>query len=314
MAWHAGRNGESWENGCGKFAEGPGDARKAVAWYGKFAEDGDADAQFFLREDADKGVAAAQFQLGFMHANGRGVEKDEQAAIIWFRKAADQGNAAAQFQLGLMHAEGRGVAQDASEAKAWYQKAADQGNFAAKSKLWVLSNPLDKQNVQNKYDSYFARKTGAGTTAEPSALAAVEEATAAALRSAAKQGDPHAQFDLGRLYEDGNSGVEQQDFGAVVWYRKAARQGLAAALSRLGFLYENGRGVKEDPAEAAACYRKAADQGHAEAQLALARLYGAGRGVARDDREALAWLRAAAAQGLAEARTELADREFPALR
>jgi hypothetical protein len=44
---------------------------------------------------------------------------------------------------------------------------------------------------------------------------------------------------------------------------------LALAQSNLGFMYQNGRGVAKDDAQALVWYRKAADQGNAEAQKNL---------------------------------------------
>ena len=42
-----------------------------------------------------------------MYANGRGVEQDDAEAVKWYRLAAEQGGAAAQFNLGWMYANGR---------------------------------------------------------------------------------------------------------------------------------------------------------------------------------------------------------------
>ena len=77
---------------------------------------------------AKKGHSAAQFNLGLMYSNGRGVPKDEGEAVAWFRKAANQDNAEAQYNLGVMYGNGNGVPKDEREAVAWYRKAADQGN------------------------------------------------------------------------------------------------------------------------------------------------------------------------------------------
>jgi len=49
------------------------------------------------------------------------------AAAAWFRKAAEQGDAGAQFNLGNMYDQGKGVAQDYAQAVEWYRKAAKQG-------------------------------------------------------------------------------------------------------------------------------------------------------------------------------------------
>jgi predicted aspartyl protease len=55
----------------------------------------------------------------------------------------------------------------------------------------------------------------------------------------------------------------------VLWYRKAADQGLDNAQFSLGVMYHNGEGVPQDLAQAGAWYRKAAKQGNADAQKHL---------------------------------------------
>ena len=45
------------------------------------------------------------------------------------------------------------------------------------------------------------------------------------------------------MYANGR-GVPKDDAKAVEWYQKAAVQGNAAAQSKLGFMYEAGRGVQ----------------------------------------------------------------------
>ena len=62
-----------------------------------------------VRQAAEQGDAAAQFSLGFMYHEGKGVLKDDAEAVRWYRLAAEQGIAAAQFNLGLMYSEGEGV-------------------------------------------------------------------------------------------------------------------------------------------------------------------------------------------------------------
>jgi TPR repeat protein len=87
----------------------PQDDAQAVAWY---------------RHAAEQGHANAQFNLGVMYANGRGVPKDDTQAVAWFRHAADVGDADAQFNLGVMYANGRGVPQDDTLAYLWLNYAA----------------------------------------------------------------------------------------------------------------------------------------------------------------------------------------------
>jgi TPR repeat protein len=123
-------------------------------------------------------------------------------------------------------------------------------------------------------------------------------------RPLALQGNARAQNNLGFMYENGR-GVDQDDAEAVRWYRQAAEQGDAIAQINLGFMYANGRGVAQDDAEALRWYRRAAEQENARAQNNVGFMYENGRGVAQDDAEATRWYRRAAEQGNAIAQINL---------
>jgi len=117
-------------------------------------------------------------------------------------------------------------------------------------------------------------------------------------RKAARQGYGIAQVNLGLMYKNGVGGSVKLA-QAIVWFRKAAEQGFATGQTNLGDMYANGRGVSRDDAQAVAWYRKAAEQGLALAQFELGNMYAAGRGVAKDDAQAVTWYRKAADQGYA---------------
>ena len=53
-------------------------------------------------------------------------------------KEANQGNSSAQFDIGSMYQNGRGVSPDRTKAIDWYQKAAAQQNDKAISRLKLL--------------------------------------------------------------------------------------------------------------------------------------------------------------------------------
>ncbi|MDX1500181.1 MAG: tetratricopeptide repeat protein [Woeseiaceae bacterium] len=80
---------------------------------------------------ADQGVAAAQFCVGRLYANGFGVPMDDAQALKWYGLAAGQGHAEAQFNLGVMHANGWGVPMNDDEAAKWYRQAAESGQVQA---------------------------------------------------------------------------------------------------------------------------------------------------------------------------------------
>jgi len=93
----------------------------------------------------------------------------------------------------------------------------------------------------------------------------------------ANQGDAKAQTFLGEMYEFGK-GMPQDYAEAVKWFRKAADQGNAKGQNDLGVMYEWGWGVPQDYTEAEMWYRKAADQGEPRAQYNLGMMYGIGHG------------------------------------
>jgi TPR repeat protein len=59
-----------------------------------------------------------------MYANGRGVPRDFAEAANWYRKAADRGDAAAQYNLGVAYDTGQGVPRNVVQAYRWYDVAA----------------------------------------------------------------------------------------------------------------------------------------------------------------------------------------------
>ena len=213
-----------------------GAAKDAIAAYDR----GDyATALQIFRPLADQGDDFAQFVLGTMYSNGRGVSQDYAEALKWYRLAVDKGNSLAQFGLGFMYAEGHGVPQDYTEAARWYRLAADKGNVRAQNNLGVLYS--NGQGVQQNYAE-----------------------AAKWYRLAAEQGYADSQYILGVMYNYGD-GVPQDYAEAVKWYRLAAEQGIADAQSNLGVRYAKGEGVPQDYVRAHMWFSLAAAQGYQDA-------------------------------------------------
>jgi uncharacterized protein len=94
---------------------------------------------------AEKGDARAQFDIGFMHAYGWGVQRSPTEAIAWYRKAADQGLQVAQHFMGVACLNGEGVRPDGAEAARWFARAAAQGFAQAQFMLGLMT--LDGRGV-----------------------------------------------------------------------------------------------------------------------------------------------------------------------
>ena len=69
--------------------------------------------------EAEQGFTGAQYNLGLMYDNGKGVTQDYKEAVKWYGKAAEQGYAKAQNNLGSMYENGQGVTQDYKSAHMW---------------------------------------------------------------------------------------------------------------------------------------------------------------------------------------------------
>ncbi len=91
-----------------------------------------------LRPLAEQGDAKAQYRLGVMYHEGKGVPQDYAEAVKWYRKAAEQGNARAQHNLGVMYRMSQGVPQDYAKALQWWRKGAEQGHATAQYKLGFM--------------------------------------------------------------------------------------------------------------------------------------------------------------------------------
>ena len=137
-------------------------AAKATPWLKTEAERGNAYAQFlyseacsagsggvprdarraadFAARAARQGHALSQFALGFRCKAGSGVEQsDARCAELWAAAAA-AGLASAQYNLGACHANGRlGLPKSDVVARHWYERAARQGHADAADVLRIAA-------------------------------------------------------------------------------------------------------------------------------------------------------------------------------
>ncbi len=102
-------------------------------------------------------------------------------------------------------------------------------------------------------------------------------------------------------------GVPQDPRQAAYWYEKAAEAGDPDAQLQTGYLYEAGLGVPRDPERAAHWYQLAAVGGSVQAKVSLGIAYLWATGVTRDEKMALSLLNEAAADGSGLAACYLGD-------
>jgi len=220
------------------------------------------------------GDSSAQYLIGRMYFDGRGLPKDRVKALEYFEIAAARGNAAARCALGTIYYTGEGRPKDAAIAAYWFQLAADQGFAPARSRLgWLYELGMGVPKDTVKGESLRRKEAG------PFPLFTVNEcgseqpknAKEISLRrfeEAIERGDREAEFRRGYSFFTDRNYEE-----ALAWFRKAAEHGQVDAQFALGTMYLEGKGVARDPAQATLLLEKAAEQWDMVAILMLARMH-----------------------------------------
>lgn len=126
-----------------------------------------AEAATVLQALVKAGNPAAQYHLGVLYYNGKGVAEDEKKAVQLLTSSAEQGNVDAMYQLGNAFTFGnetpRLVADADTEAASWYFKAAKLGNPDAQYSLGLMfmaGKGLEKSEKEASYWMQQAAKNG----------------------------------------------------------------------------------------------------------------------------------------------------------
>lgn len=249
-----------------------------------------------FEERAALGDVDAQFFLGLMYDEGKGVEANADEAVRYYEIAARRGHLAASNNLGLCYFSGRGVPKDTRRAIELYQEAAASSFAPAITNLGVLR--------------LFGYRNG--DTVEGQNLADARRL----LERASELGDTKALRILGFLHRQG-LGVPKDERLSRTYYERAATAGDLTAHYYLATLYlgPNEGFVdtdapadpsNENHARGVEHMRIAAEGGLAPAQFGMGLVYLRGIKVDADAGEARAWMQRAAEQGLRAAKDKLA--------
>ena len=92
------------------------------------AEDTAGAAEHYLRA-ADLGNAWAQYNMGHMYLDGRGVRRDRTLAYRYYLMAAEQQHERAMNLAGRCCEEGWGTPRSLDAAADWYRRSAEAGYF-----------------------------------------------------------------------------------------------------------------------------------------------------------------------------------------
>lgn len=123
-----------WFTGAATLGHAKAQLELAFTYSGYSGDDTMLDlkqASYWLQQAAEQGEVEAQYMLGNMYADGRGVIQDHMQAAKWLKRAANAGHLDAMYRLGMMYVAGNGVTKDFTEAYVWFNLAAAEGNQTA---------------------------------------------------------------------------------------------------------------------------------------------------------------------------------------
>ncbi|QHI69877.1 tetratricopeptide repeat protein [Tichowtungia aerotolerans] len=294
------------------------DPRLAFEWMSRAAGQENADAQFLLSR---------------MYAEGVGTEEDREQSEAWFAKAIA---ADPQNKMLIEHYEViiEGKEDDSTAKNKFLKVCSDAGYLPAEA---ALREPEALEMcARGNYRAAVGVFQELADQNSPAGMCRLADMYAKGLgglpedfveafdlySKSAGAGYAEAQFALASMYEDG-IGVDRDLVMAAKWYEKAARNGVADALCKVGDAefasavrwfgkasltpddemaqFDSMKHYKRDLSSAIASYRKAAAGGSAGAQYMLGRLHASGEGVVKDFDQALEFYKQAAGQNHADA-------------
>lgn len=160
------------------------------------------------------GDPAAQYLMGYMYEEGKGVASDTEKAISYFELAEKQGNIDALTRKAGIYERGKGVPQDSYKAFSTFEKAAQRGGAFAQVKIADML--IDGKGVERNtkkakfwYEQALANRMHYWHSNARNGLAKVYYSekkfsdAAQNFKLAAATGNKDAQLSLAKMYFEG---------------------------------------------------------------------------------------------------------------
>jgi FOG: TPR repeat, SEL1 subfamily len=205
---------------------------------------------------AKAGYPEAKWLIYLFSLSPQGKSYNRETAFAWLKSAAADGVQRAVRILAEAYRKNYGfiAKKEAEDYFSVLKKAADTKQPLAEYYLYQIYSDglcLGQQVGKNEKQAYQV------------------------LREASEDGSVEAAYDLWHAYEDGNRFLEEEK-DALKWLAIAAEREYSPAEERLGDLYLDGKGVKQDKTQGLELLKKAADHQNWDAQMKLYQGYSHG--------------------------------------
>ena len=272
-----------------------------------------------LVKEAKDGIPEAQFDLGCAYLSGKGVGKDLLKAAEWFKSAFKNGESYSAIHLARIYRELRNNDEESKWSKPAEeaQKKALEESKKEKSKndkQWLLDaqakviEEVEKSLPVNS-PQLLSLAAGGDTNAQLAlGIYCLDgyningKRVLKWLTLGASNADAESAFRLGKAYIGGGWGIKKDPKEGEKYLLQAARDGSAAASTKLGLMYLKGDSFSKDEAKGMLFLQEAAANGDVEAQEYLKE---SAKKTEWDKVSKIQWVLAAAEQGDTEAQARL---------
>ncbi|KAI1137252.1 HCP-like protein [Hypoxylon sp. FL0543] len=274
---------------------------------------------------ASYGNSSAQYMVGLMYSTGVGdaVERDQAKALLYHTFAADAGHTRSEMTVAARHLSGIGVPKSCETASKYYKRVAD------KAMLWFRSGPPGGMAITpeaHRLSDDVGGVYGEGASVVSSGINALKVSPSSDAYAAiddvieyldlmSQKGDFKASFNLGRLYYEGQRGLERnvdlarRYFAAVTTMYWRSKDGRAVdqpkpqlekyaskAAGYIGRMWLRGEGVRQDFKLARGWFERGIKHGDAQSQWGLGYMNLHGLGMPKNVSKATELFKASADQ------------------
>jgi hypothetical protein len=260
-----------------------------------------------IKQAAKQGYPIAEVCMGDLIQTGEMGKVDNDKAFKLFAHAASTDCPEGVRSLGYCYLYGEGVEADAAIAEKYFKHAVELGLADCEEMIEVARDGEDSVNAKEaelakNHSDFRDEIEAAAAEGDPVALYQLatfysegqvselvkyeqnESKVLECITKSAEAGYALAAFTLGCIYEYGHCGLQPDMSTAMFWYKKAAEQGNAKAMTNLGCCFQK-IGISD---EAVTWLEKACDAGDDMAFGMLSVHYLNGIGVEKDEDKAFA--------------------------
>jgi SEL1 protein len=306
-----------------------------MSFFGNYSYPRDLKASFqYYQQLADlHGNTTGQYMVGLFYSTGLGdaVRKDQARALLYYTFAAIRGHTKAEMAVGYRHHSGVATPRNCEVASKYYKRVAD------KAIQWYRSGPPGGMGWVHEAFRIVDETGGAygeGASVASAGINAIKAGVNSDVHASihdvieyldmmSQKGDSKASYNLGRIYYEGQRGLERdldlakryffmvakrywrKDGRVVENYKPGIEKTASKAAGFIGRMYMRGEAVDQSFDRAKLWFERGKMLGDAQSQWGLGLMYMNSYGVPKNVALATELFKASSDQDYAAAQVEM---------